>query len=122
MTRLYLVLVVMALVAVVNAATTYNFHFCSDSPCQNYRAQGPTYDCGSKNGYKYYIRPGTGDAYTSQKWRSTVAMNDGFEKCCLKGRKYACSNMKAGGVDWKSVQSWITTGTEVATVVIPWKA
>ncbi|KAF9294155.1 hypothetical protein BGZ88_004331 [Linnemannia elongata] len=117
MTRLYIALALMALMAVVNAATTYNFHFCSDSPCKNYRAQGPTYNCGSKNGYKYYIAPGTGDAYTSQKWRSTVAMNDGFEKCCLKGRKYACSNKKAGGVNWQFVQSWISTGGEVASSV-----
>jgi hypothetical protein len=117
MARLTLLLVVMALLAIVNAATTYNYHFCSSSPCKQYRAQGPTYKCGDKNGYKYYIAPGTGDAYTSQKWRSTVAMNDGFERCCLKERKYACSNKKAGGVNWQFIQSWISTGSQVATAV-----
>ncbi|KAG0299203.1 hypothetical protein BGZ98_010256 [Dissophora globulifera] len=117
MSRLNLVLVVLALLAIVNAATTYNYHFCSSSPCKQYRAQGPTYDCGHKSGYKYYIAPGTGDAYTSQKWRSTVAMSDKFEKCCLKQRKYACSNKKAGGVNWQFVQSWISTAGEIASTV-----
>ncbi|KAG0046081.1 hypothetical protein BGZ83_008730 [Gryganskiella cystojenkinii] len=119
MTRSYTAFVVMAmaLLGVVSAATTYNYHFCSDSPCENYRAQGPTYNCGHDNGYKYYIQPGTGDAYTSQKWESTVAMNDGFERCCLKGRKYACSNMRAGGPNWQFIQSWISTGNEIASTV-----
>ncbi|KAF9582092.1 hypothetical protein BGW38_000652 [Lunasporangiospora selenospora] len=105
----------------VSAAKTYNYHFCSSSVCSEFRAQGPTYDCGNKNGYKYYIAPGTGDAYTSQKWESTVAMNDGFQKCCLKSRKYACSNKKAAGVDWKFVQSWFDSVGNVVTAVFPKK-
>ncbi|CAO3577681.1 unnamed protein product [Absidia cylindrospora] len=103
-------LVLLQLALCVFGKTTWRYNYCSNS-CSN-GSQSPTYNCGHKSGYKYYV---TGkDAIIDRKWQTSRGMNTKFIKCCHASKKKACTFLHATGVDWARVFEVTLGGAEIA--------
>ncbi|CAO3648154.1 unnamed protein product [Cunninghamella blakesleeana] len=106
-------LVLLQLALCVFGKKTWRFNYCSNK-CSN-GAQGPTYTCGKKSGYKYYVTGG--DAITDRKWRTTRSLNTAMQKCCNKSGKKACTFLHSTGVDWAQVYEVTGLGLQAAGVI-----